>query len=66
MKEIRYDVRLGYNSRRMNIVAKNKSPGSVTYKQDNTSNNNNKKDILKEDLSNIDYDNLQILNIENY
>ena len=30
-KAIRYDVRSGYNTRRMNIVAKNKSPIEIAY-----------------------------------
>ena len=60
LKAIRYDVRSGYNSRRMNIVAKNKSPTQNTYEKNNTSNNNQiKKEILEEeDLSNINYNNL--------
>ena len=61
MKAIRYDVRSGYNSRRMNIVAKNKSPGQNTYEKNNTSNTNalKKDNILEEeDLSNINYNNL--------
>ena len=60
LKAIRYDVRSGYNSRRMNIVAKNKSPTQNTYEKNNTSNNNAiKKDILEEeDLSNVNYNNL--------
>ena len=68
MKAIRYDVRSGYNSRRMNIVAKNKIPeGENTYENktnDNNINNNMnnnpiKSDILdEEDLSKINYNNL--------
>ena len=64
MKAIRYDVRSGYNSRRMNIVAKNKIPeGENTYENktnDNNINNNPiKSDILdEEDLSKINYNNL--------
>ena len=64
MKAIRYDVRSGYNSRRMNIVAKNKIPeGENTYENktnDNNMNNNPiKSDILdEEDLSKINYNNL--------
>ena len=60
LKAIRYDVRSGYNSRRMNIVAKNKSPTQNTYEKNNTSNNNAiKKDILEEEgLSNVNYNNL--------
>ena len=68
MKAIRYDARSGYNSRRMNIVAKNKIPeGENTYENktnDNNINNNMnnnpiKSDILdEEDLSKINYNNL--------
>ena len=64
MKAIRYDVRSGYNSRRMNIVAKNKIPeGENTCENktnDNNINNNPiKSDILdEEDLSKINYNNL--------
>ena len=55
MKAIRYNVRSGYNSRRMNIVAKNKSPKQNTYEKGETSNNN----ILEEeDLSKLNYNNL--------
>ena len=57
MKAIRYDVRSGYNSRRMNIVAKNKSPGNATYEQNNTSNNNRKDLLEEEELLNINYNN---------
>ena len=62
-KAIRYDVRSGYNSRRLNIVAKNKSPTEV-HDRNNTKgniNNNNIKenDILEEDdYSKINYNNL--------
>ena len=62
MKAIRYDVRSGYNSRRMNIVAKNKSPGQNTYEKNSTNSNSNnvlKKEnnniLEEEDLSNINY-----------
>ena len=64
MKAIRYDVRSGYNSRRMNIVAKNKIPeGENTYENKTNDNNINsnpiKSDILdEEDLSKINYNNL--------
>ena len=55
MKAIRYDVRSGYNSRRMNIVAKNKSPKQNTYDKGEPSSNN----ILEEeDLSKVNYNNL--------
>ena len=63
MKAIRYDVRSGYNSRRMNIVAKNKSPGQNTYEKNSTNSNsnnvlkkeNNNNILEEEDLSNINY-----------
>jgi hypothetical protein len=67
MKAIRYDVRSGYNSRRMNIVAKNKIPGENTYENNTSDNNINnnmnnnaiKNDIMdEEDLSKINYNNL--------
>ena len=59
MKAIRYDVRSGYHSRRMNIVAKNKSPVQNTYEKNNTSDNNIiKNDILdEEDYSHMNYSN---------
>ena len=59
MKAIRYNVSSGYNSRRMNIVAKNKSPAQNTYEKNNTSDNNAiKNDILdEEDYSNMNYNN---------
>ena len=67
IKALRYDVRSGYNSRRMNIVAKNKSPQN-TFDNKNNNNVNNSipnsnvnrkdKDILDVDLSNINYNNL--------
>ena len=57
MKAIRYNVSSGYNSRRMNIVAKNKSPAQNTY-ENNTSDNNIKNDIIdEEDYSNMNYNN---------
>ena len=60
-KAIRYDVRSGYNTRRLNIVAKNKSPIDIGYDRNKTKENVNvikEKDILEEDLSNINYNNL--------
>ena len=63
-KAIRYDVKSGYNIRRMNIVAKNKNqiklPNKSNNIKENIINNNSKeKDILEEeDLSNINYNNL--------
>ena len=60
-KAIRYDIRSGYNTRRLNIVAKNKSPIEIGYDRNKTKENANvikEKDILEEDLSNINYNNL--------
>ena len=41
---IRYDVRSGYNSRRLNIVARNKSPIENVHDRNNTKENNNVKE----------------------
>ncbi len=59
-KAIRYDVRSGYNTRRMNIVAKNKNPIEIAYEKNKTKENvNSNKNILEEDdLSNINYNTL--------
>ena len=62
-KAIRYDVKSGYNTRRINIVAQNKNQIQINYNKSNTkeniNNNNKEKDILEEDdFSNINYNNL--------
>ena len=60
-KAIRYDVRSGYNTRRMNIIAKNKSPMEIGAERNKTKENINsikEKDILEEDYSGINYNSL--------
>ncbi len=62
-KAIRYDVKSGYQKRRINIVAKMKSPTGKTYEKSSTkesvNNNKKEKDILDEDdFSHINYDSL--------
>ena len=64
-KAIRYDVRSNYQNRRINIVAKDKSPIEKEYEKSKTKeneNNNNKdkeKDILDEDdFSHLNYNTL--------
>ena len=62
-KAIRYDVKSGYQKRRINIVAKMKSPTGKTYEKSSTKEsvniNKKEKDILDEDdFSHINYDSL--------
>ena len=56
-------MKSGYNTRRLNIVAKNKNQIQIGYNKSNTkeniNNNNKEKDIVEEDdFSNINYNNL--------
>jgi hypothetical protein len=59
-KAIRYDVKSGYQKRRINIVAKDRSPIEKAYEKNKTKENvnniNKEKDILdEEDFSNLNY-----------
>ena len=58
-KAIRYDIKSGYNTRRYNIVAKNKSPINNRNNTKENVNNIRKKDMIEDDdLSNINYNSL--------